>query len=382
MKFEKNAKYNTYALLSLVVVAFAAVLVSLAVHADGVRAFFAKLASVFAPLLYAVIIMLILMPIVDFLETRFCKLLQNRKNYEKKASALAIVCAYLLLLLVLALAVVIVIPQFTTLYEFVLGSTEYLAALDALANEFAENSDLFGERLIELINSLKQTLVDSLKELPTLVTKLASAFGNVISHVSGGVLALIISIYAMLRRRYLKALCRKINAALFRPRTETRIADVCRALYNNTVWFFSARAYNSIAIGVVFYAALRLMGCKFYSVLCLVIALCSFVPIFGMLIGGAVSTLIVLITDMRLAGWFVLLFLVLMLLDYLLLRPRITNPKVRVSLGTTMICVLIGFFVGNLLGAIFAIPLYVTVRDRFLAWRKKITTAYNGEPLA
>ena len=140
MKFEKNAKYNTYAVLALIVVAFAALLVSLAMHLDGVQAVLRKLASVLAPLLYAGIIMLILLSIVDFFDVRFRKLLKARKNYEKKASALAVLCAYLLLLLVLVLAVVIVIPQFTTLYEFILGSTEYLAALDALANRLAESS--------------------------------------------------------------------------------------------------------------------------------------------------------------------------------------------------------------------------------------------------
>ena len=183
----------------------------------------------------------------------------------------------------------------------------------------------------------------------------------------------------MLRRDYLKALARKINTAIFKPQTEARIADVCREMYNNTLWFFSARAYNCIAVAVVFYAVLLLMGCKFYSVLCLVIALCSFVPIFGMLVGGTIGALIVLVTDTRLTGWFVLVFFVLMILDYAFLRPRVTNKKVRVSLGTTMICVLIGYFVWDFLGALFAVPLYVTARDLFLAWRKKKMTAYNGE---
>lgn len=379
MKFEKNPKYNTYAVLALIVVAFAAVLVSLAMHVDAIKAIFSKMAAVFSPILYAAIIMLILLPMVNFFEDRFCKLLKKHKNYEKKAATLALVCAYLILLLVLVLAVVIVIPQFTTLYEFVLGSTEYLSTLDSMANEFAASSDLFGERLLELVNSLKQTLRESLKQLPTLVTKIAAAFGNVISQVSNWILGLIISIYAMLRRDYLKALARKINAAIFKPQTEARIADICRDVYNNTVWFFSARAYNCIGVAVVFYAALLLMGCKFYSVICLVIALCSFVPIFGMLIGGAIGTLVVLVTDTRLAGWFVLVFCVLMILDYAFLRPRITNKKVRVSLGTTMICVLVGFFVGDFLGALFAVPLYVTARDLFLGWRKKRMTAYNGE---
>lgn len=379
MKFEKHAKYNTYAVLALIVVAFAAVLVSLAMHVDAIKAIFSKMMSVFSPVLYAVIIMLILLPMVNFFEDRFCKLLKKHKNYEKKAEALALVCAYLILLLVLVLAVVIVIPQFTTLYEFVLGSTEYLSALDSMANEFAAGSDLFGDRLLELFDSLKQAVKESLKQLPTLVTKIASAFGNVISQVSNWVLGLIISIYAMLRRDYLKALARKINAAIFKPQIEARIADVCREMYNNTLWFFSARAYNCIAIAVVFYAVLLLMGCKFYSVLCLVIALCSFVPIFGMLVGGTIGTLIVLVTDTRLVGWFVFVFFVLMILDYAFLRPRVTNKKVRVSLGTTMICVLIGYFVWDFLGALFAVPLYITARDLFFTWRKKKMTAYNGE---
>ena len=70
MKFEKHAKYNTYAVLALIVVAFAAVLVSLAMHVDAIKAIFGKMMAVFSPILYAAIIMLILLPMVNFFEDR------------------------------------------------------------------------------------------------------------------------------------------------------------------------------------------------------------------------------------------------------------------------------------------------------------------------
>ena len=83
MKFEKNPKYNTYALLALIVVAFAGALVSLAVHAESVGALVSKLLSVLAPLFYAAIIMLVLLPGVDFFYGRFCGLLKKQKNCDK-----------------------------------------------------------------------------------------------------------------------------------------------------------------------------------------------------------------------------------------------------------------------------------------------------------
>ena len=376
MKFEKNPKYNTYALLALIVVGFAALLISFAMHADTVWSVVVRMSTVFSPIFYAFILMLVLMPIVDFFDRQYRKLLCKKKKREKLVSALALVTGYLVVFVVVGLAVGIILPQFAPLFDFLRlqDSSVFLTALDTVAKGAAEEEGIggiLGDLLASLLSGVKEMLTDALKQFPTLVTKVADAFGSVISQVSNWILALIISVYAMLRRDYLKAVARKINAALFKPETGKRIADICREIYANTGFFFSARAYNSLAIAVVSFFILWAMGLKFHSVLCLLIAICSFVPVFGMLIGGAISLLIVLITDTHLTGWFFLVFLVLMILDYTLLRPRITNRKVRVSLGTTMICVLVGYFVWDLLGALFAVPLYVTLRDMFVAWSKK-----------
>ncbi len=373
MKFEKNPKYNTYALLALIVAAFSGVLVSLAVHADAVGKMLSRLLAVFSPLFYAAVIMLVLLPGVDFFNEKFRRALKKRKHYKKKAEILSIVCVYLILLVVIVLAVVIIIPQFSVLYRFLIDSTDYLVAVDKFSADLAERSEFFGDRFATLIDQLEGALFDSVKALPAFATKIATALSQIVTRVSDWILGLIISVYALIRRARLKAIIRKINAALFPKNASARVANVCRELYHHTVWFFSGRAYSMLVLAVAFYIVLWLMGLKFHPVICLVIAICSLVPVFGMLIGGVVSTLVVLITDTGMTVWFLLVFTVIMILNHLFVRPRLTNREVRTSLGTTMICVLIGYFLLNLTGALFAVPVYVTVRNLFGKWRDKKT---------
>ena len=142
MKFEKNPKYNTLALFALIVVAFAALLISLFTHADAVRAFFAKMARVLMPLLYAAILMLVLMPAVEFFEQKFLPLCTARrmKKPEKKAGMFALIVTYTLLVVIVLLAIVIIIPQFSVLYDTVLGSRDYLTALDTVGKDLGEKA--------------------------------------------------------------------------------------------------------------------------------------------------------------------------------------------------------------------------------------------------
>lgn len=383
MKFEKNPKYNTMALFALIVVAFAALLISLFTHADAVRAFFAKMASVLTPLLYAAILMLVLMPAVEFFERKFLPLCTARrmKKPEKKAATFALVVTYLLLVVIVLLAIVIIIPQFSVLYDTVTGSRDYLTALDTVGKELNEKG-MVGQILYKVFDRLKSSIVDSLSEFSALLPKVVDTLGSVVSQVSNILLGVIISIYALADRHRLKAQAKKITTAFF-PRTGAdAIGRASREFYHNAVWFFSARALNSVVLGILFYFILLLMGVRFHSVLCLIIAVCNFMPVFGVMVGFSISAIVILLTDTKLALWFCLVYVAVTFCGYLFLRPRITNSAVRLSLGVTLVCILVGLFVGGLLGGLVAVPVYVTARTLFFDFRKyrrgKIRTRNGG----
>lgn len=371
MKFEKNPKYNTMALFALIVVAFAALLISLFTHADAVRAFFAKMAGVLTPLLYAAILMLVLMPAVEFFERKFLPLCIARrmKKPEKKAATFALVVTYLLLVVIVLLAIVIIIPQFSVLYDTVTGSRDYLTALDTVGKELSEKG-MVGQILYKVFDRLKSSIVDSLSEFSALLPKVVDTLGSVVSQVSNILLGVIISIYALADRHRLKAQAKKITAAFFPRSGANAIGRASREFYHNAVWFFSARALNSVVLGILFYFILLLMGVRFHSVLCLIIAVCNFMPVFGVMVGFSISAVVILLTDTKLALWFCLVYVAVTFCGYLFLRPRITNSAVRLSLGVTLICILVGLFVGGLLGGLVAVPVYVTARTLFFDFRK------------
>lgn len=371
MKFEKNPKYNTMALFALIVVAFAALLISLFTHADAVRAFFAKMAGVLTPLLYAAILMLVLMPAVEFFERKFLPLCIARrmKKPEKKAATFALVVTYLLLVVIVLLAIVIIIPQFSVLYDTVTGSRDYLTALDTVGKELSEKG-MVGQILYKVFDRLKSSIVDSLSEFSALLPKVVDTLGSVVSQVSNILLGVIISVYALADRHRLKAQAKKITAAFFPRSGANAIGRASREFYHNAVWFFSARALNSVVLGILFYFILLLMGVRFHSVLCLIIAVCNFMPVFGVMVGFSISAVVILLTDTKLALWFCLVYVAVTFCGYLFLRPRITNSAVRLSLGVTLVCILVGLFVGGLLGGLVAVPVYVTARTLFFDFRK------------
>lgn len=372
MKFEQNPKYNTAALFALIVVAFAGALLSVFIHVDAVRAFFAKVASILAPLLYAAIIMLILMPVVELFEKKFKSFFIKRraKNPDKAANRLSLVVVYLLLFALVLLAVLIIIPQFSVFYDTVMTSRDYLTALDNFGAQFDAENGFFDGIISKVYGSLKDSLLNSLSEFSALLPKIVEALGSVVSQVSNLLLGVIISIYALADRRRLKAVAKKITAAFVPLSAVSGIERATREFYNNAVWFFSARALNSIILGVAFYFTLLVIGLKFHSVLCLIIAVCNFLPAFGVMIGFVISALIVLLTDTNLAIGFCIVYLIITFCGYAFLRPHITNASVRLQLGTTLVCILVGYFIGGLLGALLAIPVYVTLRTLFAEWQE------------
>ncbi|MBQ6892910.1 MAG: AI-2E family transporter, partial [Clostridia bacterium] len=328
--------------------------------------------SVIAPIIYAFLIVLVLLPAVSFFESKFEILLKRKKNYRKKARVLAVLCTYIILFLVVGLVVWIVISQIARAYEFIANfADEYFPILNGLINDISENDGVIGEYLSALAKGLKDTANKWIKNVPDFAKAAAGVLGNTVTSISDIVIGIIISIYALFRRKKLKAVCRKLNAALFPQNAGAHVAKFLGDLYRNLGDFLSARAYNTVVLAVVLYIVLLIMGLEFYSLIALTVAICSFIPVVGIVVGGGIGTFVVLVTDTEKTIWFIAVLLVLAILDYAYLRPLITSKSVRVSLGTTIICVFLGFFAANLLGAVLALPLYVTVRNIIFHWNAK-----------
>lgn len=371
MNFEKNPKYNTAALLSLLVVTFAAAVISFVLNFDAVSSFAVKILSVLAPIIYAFILILVLLPAVNFFEGRFEIMLKRYRNYRVKAKILAVTCTYLIALVIVVLVIWIVISQFARAYDFVAKfASVYFPILNDIINDISEGNGIIGEHLSTVAKALKDAANSWIKSVPSYAKAIADFFGTTVTSISDIVIGVIISIYALFRHDKLKIICRKANAAVFPKKLGAQIGKLLGNLYRNLGAFLSSRVYNTVILAVVLYLVFLAMGLEFYSLIALTVAICSFIPIVGTVIGGSIGAFIVLVTDTHMTVWYIAVLLILGILDYVYLRPLLTRERVKVSFGTTIICVFLGFFGGKLLGATLALPIYVTLRDIIFEWHR------------
>ncbi len=370
MKIEKNPKYNTTALLVLLVVAFVAAIVSFLLNFSAVSGFVGNIVSALMPIIYALVIVLALNPAVNFFKQKFEILLKSKKNYRKKAMVLSVLCTYLLVLLILSLVIWIVISQVTRAYEFVAKFTDvYFPILNGIISDISENDEVIGEYLTSFAKGLKDAANNLVKNVPNLAKAVGDVLGNTISSVSKLVIGTIISIYAFFRLDKIKIFLRRANAALFPSGLGKPIARVLGEFYRNLGAFLSSRTYNTVILAVVLYLVFLAMRLEFFSLVALTVAICSFIP-GGIVVGGSIGAFVVLVTDTKMLGWYIAVVAVLAIIDVVYLCPLVTNKRVRVAFGTTIICVFVGLFVGKVLGAALALPIYVTVRNLVFEWYK------------
>ena len=368
MKLEKNPKYNTIALLVLLVVAFVSAVVSFLLNFGVVSSFIGEIVSVIMPLIYAFVLVLALSPAVNFFKEKFEKLLKAKKNYRKKAMALSVLTTYMLVLILLSLALWIVISQLTRAYEFVAKFTDvYFPILNGIISDISENDQAIGAYLTSFAKGLKDAANDLVKNVPNLAKAIGGFLGSTVSSISQLVLGVIISIYALFRLDQIKVFLRRANAALFPSGLGKPVARALGEFYRNLGAYLSSRIYNTVILAVVMYVVFLVMRLEFFSLVALVVAVCSFIP-GGIVVGGSIGAFVVLVTDTRMIGWYIAVVAILGIIDLVYLCPLVTNKRVRVSFGTTVACVLIGLFVGKIIGAALALPVYVTVRTLVFEW--------------
>lgn len=109
-------------------------------------------------------------------------------------------------------------------------------------------------------------------------------------------------------------------------------------------------------------------------VVSILVGITSFVPIVGAFIGGAVGVLLILVEDVRMAFWFLLMFLVIQQVEGNLIYPSVAGKTVGLPSIWVLAAVTIGGSLMGIVGIIIFVPLTTilyTLIKRFVSKRLK-----------
>lgn len=227
--------------------------------------------------------------------------------------------------------------------------------------EFTQNLPLYLERISPFFEKFGVQVFQSTQALTeVLQVNLEKAGENIFSAVFsifGGVFSTLLIVFLAFFFSLEKNLIGRISATLSPLRYKEYLNGFWeRAKQKVSGWFIS-RVIGALFVGASTYLVLRILNVEYALILSLMAGIFDFIPIIGPLVAGLTIAFIVALTSLFQAGFVLIAFFIIQLLENNLLFPLLLKKFT----GLPPVLVLVAFAVGatlwGILGAILAIPL-------------------------
>ncbi|MBE6555976.1 MAG: AI-2E family transporter [Ruminococcaceae bacterium] len=332
--------------------------------------------DILAPIFIGLVIAYLCNPILRFFELKVFYRLKRRVANR----AFSMLMTYLVALLLIAGMVLLIIPQLVDSF-----------------NDLRTNGLFYINNLIDTINRLVASLPfelptengDNLLNFEKLLTFLVNWIGdygsslmNNIGIIAGGALTFLknmlvgifVSIYVLLSKDRLNAVCRRIFHALLSEGKEKKLLYYAGKANSKFGGFLVGKLVDSLMVGLTCALFFTIFKIPYPILIAVIIGVTDIIPFFGPFIGAIPSAIIIFITSPSKAIVFVILILVVQQIDGNLLAPMILGDHTGVtSLGVLVAITVFGGLFG-FIGMLLGVPLYaliMTIVDDYIKHRLK-----------
>jgi predicted PurR-regulated permease PerM len=316
-----------------------------AIMVAGIAYVLAFLSEVTIPLLVAVLLTALLLPVTKRLHTWGV----NRGL----ATAITVLGGLVVIAGVLFLIVSSIVSQSSTL------GTNVTTGFNQLAN-WLQNGPLHVSATYFNPSEWVTRITDWVKTSQDTITTYAAEIGSSVGHFLAGFALALFSLFYFLHNG------REIFAFLLRFFPRKSRARVDRAALNG--WqslssYVRATILVALADGVGVLIAALIIGVPAAPALAALVFLGAFVPIVGAFVSGFVAVLVALVA----LGWVQALFMLgaivlVMELESHILQPFLMGRAVKIHPLAVLLAIAIGIILGGIIGALFAVPMLAFVK--------------------
>ena len=230
--------------------------------------------------------------------------------------------------------------------------------LQQKAQEFAFSADELAFVQAQA-NEIYRTLLDYLQNNKRMLleqTVLATA--SLIDVFTNCVIGFVAAVYCLLEkhrlvrnfRRVLFAFCSK-EKALYTLRSLKTAEQIFRG-------FVSGQLVVALLLGLMYFIGMTLFGFPYATVISLLVAVLSLIPILGSFISALIGCFLILVAAPEKIWYFILFYIVLQRIEGDLLYPKIVGKAVGLSELWVLAAVTIGASLGGIVGMIICVPLF------------------------
>ncbi len=363
MKGMKNEKYTKIFLCALAVLFVSMLFLGFVLNFSFFKGIILAFASACKPVVYAVLIVFFVNGIISFYAKLFARLFVKFKKRDTLCKVFSVVLGYITFIAVIAaMLIIVIVPSVSSCAKLIEKIPEYIVGAKAWIEETVKNIPILAgesEKILEYINGSFSFSYDSITEYAPMVM---GAANKILSEASNLLIGFIISIYITVSSEYINRVKNRLVHAFLSEEKSKQVHDYIFSIYGFFAKYFSGRALYAIIMWIVFYILMWALGIEFYSVISLIIAVLTMIPVVGTVIAFSLSIFFVLITSFNTVIPFAIITFVLMILAKTLLQKRIMHKSVRTSLTASLVSVLVMYGLFGTVGALVAVPVYLSIK--------------------
>ena len=364
-------------------------------NSGTVQAFFSKLSSILAPILYGLGMAYLLAPIVNFLERLIRR---GRDALEKKRGktirihkgwlrVISIFLTWSVMLVLLYLLFNMLIPELVESITTLVNNLEsyYNTAYtwgSKLLSDNPELTELFNRYYNEVSKWLNTELLPGLQTTITNFTgSLVTGVWSIITFAKNFLIGIIVSVYLLAAKEKSAARCCKL---LYGVLPEDKAAFTVRG-FRRVDYVFSGfvrgKLLDSLIIGILCFIGCSILKMPYTPLVSVIVGVTNVIPFFGPFLGAIPCALLILLVSPLKCLYFVIFIFLLQQLDGNVIGPKILGDSTGISSIWVIVAILIGGGFGGVLGMFLGVPIFACLQV-LVRWLLNTRLKKKNMPLA
>lgn len=389
MKRNDRHPYLSAGIVAFAVIAASMLLFFLLFHVREVTGFLERLGGILRPIFMGAVIAFLLLPIHRTI-LKFLIAITPDKQMEDRGSyaflnlvsaVFSLMVAFFLFYLLMAM----VLPQ---VYDSVVGLVQsipdYIESVQIWLQTFLEDNPDIQTAIMPVYNSAAASLeqwlnADILPNLesvattfqwvrttiwPNLTGMMVEVSGVVVGFlvlVKDLLIALIVSVYLLVRKDIFSAQSKKIVYSLFRTDIADLVVEEVRNAYRIMSGFINGKLLDSLIIGILCLICCNIFKFPYPALIAVIVGVTNIIPFFGPFIGAIPCGLLIFLVNPIQAIYFAAFILALQQFDGNILGPKILGDSTGLASFWVLFSILLFGGLFGFAGMVLGVPVFAMI---------------------
>lgn len=382
LKKEKYAAYIAAGVTAFLVITASLLFCFCLLRFEQIQRFFSGLAYILRPVTYGLVLAFLLLPIHRGINRFFLHITKSasRRNIRVAhwTNFAAILLSVMTLLLVIYLLLALLLPQiYFSIVGLIKAMPGYISGLQVWLRDFLKNNPDIQAFLMPLYEAAATSLQEWLQGdlLPRLesaqsafkllesvfwpgFTGVASVMLEVLYWLKDAVIALIISVYLLVRKDTFAAQSKKIVYSILPAKKATLLVEETRNAYRILSGFIIGKIIDSAIIGVICFMGCSVLRFPYPALVATVVGVTNVIPFFGPFIGAIPCFFLILLVNPMQSIYFALFILVLQQFDGNILGPKILGDSTGLDAFWVLFSILLFGGLFGFTGMVLGVPVF------------------------